>query len=276
MSGLTLHMKTLTPYSKVAIIGLLTLCAAGAVWFLCRPGPPVWRLRTIFHIGSSINPIAVIEGSPNPEGTLERYYNVVALISTPIFRDTVAGTSEFQPASAALSKRLVFNTLRAHSLDNNVDDVEIDLTAASAADCRAAYRTIARQIEQRHALLFDENTKLLQTAIDDYRERAIQLKKWEDAALQPGDQVSTGADRPKSDLGAAWNETREHLRRLEAMKPLMKPTVFPPESEVYVNGPLSNNTVRLSALAGLAAILCAFILWLGLEARSSRRRNTRI
>jgi hypothetical protein len=218
----------------------------------------------------------VIEGSANPEGTLERYSVVVALISNPVFRDTVAGTSEFQPASAALSKRLVFNTLRAHSLDNNVDDVEIDLTAASAADCRAAYRTIARQIEQRHALLFDENAKLLQAAIDDYRDRSIQLKTWEDAALKPGDHAAAGADRPKSNLGASWNETREQLRRLEAMKPLMKPTVFPPESEVYVNGPLSNNTVRLSALAGLAVILCACILWMGLEARSSRRRNTQI
>jgi hypothetical protein len=267
-------MKNLTPYSKIAVIGLLTLCAAGAVWFLCRPGPPVWRLRTIFHIGSSINPTAVLEGSPDAEGTLERYSIVVALISTPVFRDTVAGSSEFQPDSAALSKRLVFNTLRAHALDNNVDDVEIDLTAASAADCRAAYRTIARQIEQRHALLFDENVKLLQAAIDDYRERSIQLKKWEDAAVQPGYQASTGGDRPKSDLGVAWEENSEHLRQLEAMKPLLQPTIFPPESQVYVNGPLSNNTVRLSALAGLAVILCAFILTLGLEARSSRRRNT--
>jgi hypothetical protein len=273
-SGVSLPMKNLTPYSKIAVIGLLTLCAAGAVWFLCRPGPPVWRLRTIFHIGSSINPTAVLEGSPDAEGTLERYSIVVALISTPVFRDTVAGSSEFQPDSAALSKRLVFNTLRAHALDNNVDDVEIDLTAASAADCRAAYRTIARQIEQRHALLFDENVKLLQAAIDDYRERSIQLKRWEDAAVQPGYQASTGGDRPKSDLGVAWEENSEHLRQLEAMKPLLQPTIFPPESQVYVNGPLSNNTVRLSALAALAVILCAFILTLGLEARSSRRRNT--
>jgi hypothetical protein len=269
-------MKNMTPFSKMAIVGLLTLCAASAVWFLCRPGPPVWRLRTIFHIGSSINPTSVIEGSPNPEGTLERYSVVVALISNPVFRNTVANTSEFQSASAALSKRLVFDTLRAHALDDNVEDIEVNLTAASAADCRAAYRTISRQIEQRHALLFDENVKLLQAAIDEYRTRSVQLKKWEDAAAQPGYQASTGTDRSKSGLGAAWNETSEHLRRLEAMKPLMKPTSFPPESEVYVNGPLSNNTVRLSALAGLAVILCAFILTLGLEVRSSRRRNTQI
>ena len=257
------------------ILGLLTLCAAGGVWFLCRPGPPVWRLTTTFHIGSSINPAAVIDGTSNGEGTIEEYRTVIGLISTPVFRDIVVRTSEFQQSTAALSRRLVFATLRPHALDNNSEDVEIDLAAASAADCLAAYRNVARQIEQRHALLFDENRKQLQTAIDDYRERSMQLKKWEDAAMQPGDQLRRNLISRKRDLGTAWSESNERLRRLEAAKLALKPTTFPPESEVYVNGPLTNNTVRLSALAGLAVILCVLILTLGLEIRSTGRRSTR-
>jgi hypothetical protein len=273
--GISFHMKKLPLFSKVVILGLLTLCAAGAVWFLCRPGPPVWRLRTIFHIGSSINPAPVIEGTSDGEGTIEQPRTVIALISTPAFRDMVASTSEFQQGTAALSRRLAFATLRPHALDNNDEDVEIDLTAASPADCLAAYRTIAHQIEQRHARLVDENARQLQAAIDDHRERSMQLKKWEDVAVQPADQVSTESDHRKLDLGAAWSESRERLRRLEAAKLVLKPTTFPPESQVYVNGPLANNTVRLSALAGLAILLCVLILTLGLEIRSSGPRTTR-
>jgi hypothetical protein len=268
-------MKKLPLVSKIAILGLLTLCAAGAVWFLCHPGPPVWRLRTIFHIGASINPAPIIDGTSNGEGTIESYRTVIALISTPAFRVIVASTSEFQQGTAALSRRLVYATLRPHALDNNDEDVEIDLTAASAADCLAAYRTIAHQIEQRHAALFDENARQLQAAIDDYRERSMQLKKWEDAVVQPDGQVSTEADHRKHDLGEAWSESSERLRRLEAAKLVLKPTTFPPESDVYLNGPLANNTVRLSALAGLAVLLCAFILTLGLENRSSGREAPR-
>jgi hypothetical protein len=271
---LIFDMNKLPVFLKVVILGLLALCVACAIWFLCRPDPAIWRLRTSFHLGMSVAPAAVIEGSTNLQRTIESHFRVVALISNPVFRDTIAGTSEFLPGSAGLSKRLVFETLRAHVWDSNVEDIEIDLTAASAADCLAAYRTIARQIEQRHALLFDENARQLQTAIDDYRERAAQLAKWGDAKLPPGDKASTDADSTKTRLALSWSETREHLRQLEAVKSLMTPTTFPPEAEVYVEGPLVNNTVRLSALAGLAVILCAILLAWTLDIRASRSRNT--
>jgi hypothetical protein len=268
-------MKGLTSHSKFTMIALpiLALCGAGAIWFLCRPDPLVWRVRTTFHIGTTVTPDAVIEGFPTLQGTIEKYSSVVALISTAVFRNAIAGASEFEANSAGLSKRLVFDTLRAHALDHNDKDVEIDFTAASAADCRATYRTIAHQIEQRHALLFDENAQLLQAAIDDYRERAVQLAKWQGAEGQPGYTASPDADSTKTRLGLIWNETREHLRQLEAVKSLMTATTFPPEAEIYVEGPLSNNTVRLSALAGLAVILCAFVLAWTLEIRASKPRN---
>jgi hypothetical protein len=267
-------MNKLPLFSKVAMLGLLTLCAACAIWFLCRPDPPVWRLRTAFRIGMSVSPAAVIAGSPNAQGTIERYASVIALISTPVFRDDIAGASEFETGSAGLSKRLVFNTLRAHAFDHDDEDIEIDLTAASAADCRAAYRTIVERIGQRHSGLSAQSAKTLQVAIDDYRERADQLAKWEDARIQPGDKASAEADRAKSGIALSWSEAREHLRQLEAVKSLMTPTTFPPEAEVYIEGPLVNNTVRLSALAGLAVILCAFVLAWALEIRTSRPRNT--
>jgi hypothetical protein len=192
----------------------------------------------------------------------------VALISTPVFRDSIAGTSKFEAGSAALSKRLVFDTLRAHALNDY--DIEIEFVAASAADCRAAYLTIAERIEQRHAVLTDQNAKILQVAIDDYRDRAAQLTAWESARIRN----NAAADLNKTELERVWNETREHLRQLEAVRSLMKPTAFPPETEVYIEGPLANNTVRLSALAGLAVILCAFALGWTLETRISRRRNS--
>jgi hypothetical protein len=243
---------------------------------LSRPAPPTWNLRTTFRIGDSSNPISVIEGSLTPQGTVERYSKVVALISNPAFRQGIADTSEFDPGSAALSKKLVFATLRASALNDN--DIELEITAASVADCRSAYRNIAERIEQRHATLFDQNARLLQKAIDDYRERSLQLKKWEDAKTQPNNPSSNehtnDLDDPKSGLGVSWNKTREHLRRLEAVELLMTPTRFPAESEVYVDGPLSNNTVRLSALAGLVIVLCALILAMGLEMRQSDRRKS--
>ena len=266
-------MKGFASRSKFAIIvlAILTLCTAGAVWLLCRPDPPVWRLRTVFHIGTSINPWMVIEGAPNPESPTERYRSVVALISTPVFRETIANSSEFEAGSAALSKRLVFETLRAHALNDNDYDIEIDFTAGSAADCRSAYRAIADRIKRRHAIMSDQNIQLLQRTIEDLQQRSVQLKAWQDAK-----QISTDADNGKSAFGITWNETREKLRQLEVIKSLMKPTTFPPEAEVYIYGPLSNNTIRLSALAGLAIIFITLVLALGLESLTSKQRNTEI
>jgi hypothetical protein len=271
-SDVSFEMNKLPLFSKLVILGLLTLCAAGAIWFLCRPDPAVWRLRTVFHLGTSVAPGAVIEGSRNPEGTIERYSSIVAFISTPVFRDSIVGTSKLEAGSAALSKRLVFDTLRAHALNDY--DIEIEFAAASAADCRAVYRTIAERIGRRHAVLSDQNARILEVAIDDYRERAAQLAKWEDAKVQPGYNAATDADSTKTGLGQIWNETREHVRQLEAVKSLMTPTTFPPETELYIEGPLANNTVRFSVLAGLAVILCIFVLGWTLETRISRRRNS--
>ena len=205
------------------------------------------------------------------QSTIERYASIVALISTPVFRDVIADTSKFEAGSAALSKRLVFDTLRAHALNDY--DIEIQFTAASAADCRAAYRTIAERIGQRHAGLSDQNAKILQVAIDDYRERAAQLH--EVGGRQRTARISTirRCRSQEIELERVWNETREHLRQLEVIKSITTATTFPPAAEVYIEGPLVNNTVRLSALAGLAVILCAFVLaWL--QTRTSRPRNT--
>ena len=272
-----LHMKSLASRSKIAIFGVLILCVASAILFVARPHPPVWSLRTIFHTGVSVNPLSVVDGSPAPQSGLEQYSAVVALISNPVFRQGIVGTSKFEPDNAALSKQLVFDTLRAHALNDN--DIQLELTAASAADCLAAYRTIADRIKQQQAPLFDRNAKLLRAAIDDYRERSIQLKKWEDAKAHPDVQSpaegASSANDLKSDLRVNWNDTREHLRRLEAIELLVKPINFPPEAEVYVNGPLSNNTARLSALAGFAIVLCTLILALGLEIYQSKRQKSK-
>jgi hypothetical protein len=259
--------------SKVAILGAVLLCLAVLILYISPTDPPVWTLRTAFTIGNSINPDSVTNGSPAPQGQVEGYRLVVASISTPVFRQTIANTSQFESQSASLSKQLVFDTLRAHAQADN--SVEIEFTAASPADCRAAYRSIADQIERRHAVLFEQNVKLLDASIDEYRNRAAQIKQWEDAYLQPGQQPSAIDKDSKSGLGIAWNDTREHLRRLEAAKLLLTKTTFPPESEVYVNGPLSRGTVRSSALAGLAVLVAALLLFTGLELGRRTTKNTK-
>lgn len=257
--------------SKVAILGALLLCLAVLTLYVLPADPPVWTVRTAFTIGNSINPDSVINGSLAPQGQVEGYRIVVALISTPVFRQTIANTSQFESETAARSKQLVFDTLRAHPQSDN--SIEIEFTAASPADCRAAYRAIADRIERRHAVLFEQNVKLLQASIDDYTARSVQLKQWEDAYLQPGDQPSVSDKDSKSGLGIAWNDTRERLRRLEAAKLLLTKTTFPPESEVYVNGPLSRGTVRSSALAGLAVLAAVLLLFAGLELGRRTTKN---
>jgi hypothetical protein len=259
--------------SKVAILGALLLCLAVLTLYVLPADPPVWTVRTAFTIGSSVDPNSVINGSPAPQGLVEGYRLVVALISTPVFRQTIANTSQFESQSASRSKQLVFDTLRAHPQSDS--SIEIEFTAASPADCRAAYRAIADRIEQRHAVFFEQNVKLLQASIDDYKARSVQLKQWEDAYLQPGDQPSANGKDSKSGLGVAWNDTRERLRRLEAAKLLLTKTTFPPESEVYVNGPLSRGTVRSSALAGLAVLFAVLLLFAGLELGRRATKNAK-
>jgi hypothetical protein len=259
--------------SKVAILGALLLCLAVLILYVVPADPPVWTVRTAFTIGNSINPDSVINASLTPQGQVEGYRIVVALISTPVFRQTIANTSQFESATAARSRQLVFDTLRAHPQSDS--SIEIEFTAASPADCRAAYRAIADRIERRHAALFEQNVKLLQASIDDYTARAVQLKQWEDAYLQPGDQPSASDKASKSGLGIAWNDTKERIRRLEAAKLLLTKTTFPPESEVYVNGPLSRGTVRSSALAGLAVLVAVLFLFAGLELGRRATKNAK-
>ena len=270
-----LHIKKLFFRSKTITFCVLALCAGCAVLLLARPDPPTWNLRATFHIGNSSNAASLIQDSLTLQGTVERYALVVGLISNPGFRQAIADTSEFEPGSAALSKKLVFSTLRASALNDN--DIGLEITAASAADCRSAYRNIAKRIEQRHASFSDENARVLKKAIDDYRERSVQLKKWEDALARPdtpsSNEHANDTAYLRSGLGVSWNETREHLRRLEAIELLTTPTRFPAESEVYVDGPLSNNSARLSSLAGIIVVLCALMLALGLEMRQTDRRK---
>jgi hypothetical protein len=268
-------MKAVVARSKTAIFGALVLCAGFAALFI-GPGLPTWNLRTAFHIGRSVDPEALAAGSLALQDQIERYRAVIAFISDPAFREIVVNTSKFEPESAVRSKQLVFDSLRAHALNDN--DIEIELTAASAADCRSVYRTIADRIEQRHSLIFEQNNRYLQTAIANYRERASQLKTWMDEKQRSNSQSPSedadNANKLKSDLGVSWNNTREYLRNLEAVEPLLKPTTFPPESEVYVYGPLSNDIARRSALTGMVVILCIVALGLGLETRSSKRRDS--
>jgi hypothetical protein len=210
-----------------------------------------------------------MEGAPDARSAIERYRDVVTFISTAAFRKTIAESSKFESNGSALSKRLVFSTLRARAWNDN--DIEIDLTAASAGDCRAAYRNIASQIERRHARQLAQNAKILEATIDDYRERSTQLQEWEYAELQAGSHAFADEDSAKTSTAAVWSETRERLLRLEAIKSQMTPTTFPAESDISINGPVSNNTARLSAIAGLALILSAIILTMGLETSPSKR-----
>jgi hypothetical protein len=214
----------------------------------------------------------VLEGLPHPQVTIEHYRDVIGLISAPGFRQALLKTSEFAPNSAARSRRLAFDTLRPHALNDNDRDVEIDVTAASDGDCRAIYRNIANKILQRHALLFDQKAKLLQAAIDSYQMRADQLGKWRDAKASASEhQTEVGSEGLKPDT---WAETTEQLYQLQTAKTLMQKTTFPPEEEIFINGPLTDTAVRISALAGLVIILCTVLLGLALESHSSKPRNT--
>jgi hypothetical protein len=257
------HVKILAVRDKLVTFGALLLCAMGVILYVSPQDPPAWDLRTTFHIGKSADPELAIEGYERIRSGIEGYRSFISVISSPAFREKVASAAEFEPESAVLSKRLVFNTLRAYA--SNDYDIEVELTSASAADCRAALRVIVDQIEQRHRPLFDRSARMLGAAVDDYRKRADQLKNWADAG-GPGD--------PRPDIAKSWSETRERLRRLEAAVPLVTPTRPPDDAEIYLNGPLSTDTVRLSAMAGLALILCIIILALGLDTRRSITRGS--
>lgn len=264
---------------KLSLLALFTLCAGSAIWILCKPDPAVWRLRAVFHIGSAVNRDFLLEDLPNarkpatqPLSYIEKASSVVALISTPGFRQMVVETAEFQAATAVLSKRLVFNTSRANELNDY--DVTVEFLAATSADSRAAYRAIAELIRKRHARLLEEEAKLVQTTIDDYSKRSAQLQKWLDATEQAGNQAPPSPATPRTDLVERWVETRERLQQLEVAKASVAPTKFSSDAEVYVSGPLTTDSVRLSALAGLAVLVSVLLLSLALRTQNSKPRTT--
>jgi hypothetical protein len=245
-------IKRMSVSRKLAILALLTLFSGVAIWVICSPDTPIWQLRTVLHIRSAVDRSLLIAEAPDTKDPAERTKSTTALISTPGFRQTVV------------------DTLRANPLNDY--DVTIQFSAAAASDCRQAYRTVVDLIKQHHALLLEQEDKLLQAKIDDYRERSVQLQKWLDAIVQSGSPSLPDPAISRKDLAMAWNETRERLVRLEATKAVLASTSFPSDTEVYVNGPLTNYSVRLSALAGLGLIVSILLLALVLEARTSTRR----
>jgi hypothetical protein len=264
---------------KLSILVLLTLCAGSAIWLLCKPDLPVWRLRAVFYIGSAVDRALLAESSSDalktpkiPLSGIEKPSAVVALISSPGFRQKIVETAEFEASTAARSKRLVFDTLRANALNNF--DITVEFLAASSADARATFRTIVELIRNRHTPLFEQEAQLLQTRIDDYRERSTQLQKWLGAMEQAGDQGPPVPATSQTELVDRWVETGKQLQQLEVAKASLVPTTFPSDAEVYVNGPLTTDSVRLSALAGLAVLVSVLLLSLALDAQTTTHRTT--
>ncbi len=183
------------------------------------------------------------------------------------------GPSQFETGSASLSKRLVFATLRPHALDHDDEDVEIDFVAASAADCLAAYRTIAERSGNVMPGLSDGNAKTLQSPIDDYRERADPVGEMGGCRVQPGDKASADADRAESRTRTGLERNPGASASVGGRQIPMTPTMFPPEAQVYVEGPLV--IIRFDCPPSrVLPFFCSHFACMGLEIRSSRARNT--
>lgn len=183
----------------------------------------------------------------------------------------VVETAEFEPATATRSKRLVFSTSRANELNDY--DITVEFLAASAADSQAAYRAIAELIRTRHARLLEQESKLVQAKIGYYRDLASQLQKWLDASGQASDQGQPSPPASRAELLERWIEANERLQQLEIAAAAVAPTLLS-DSEVYVSGPLTTSSVRLSALAGLAVLVSVLLLSIALQTHNPTRRTT--
>lgn len=253
------------------LIGAAAVVAAAVAYAVAQAGTvQIWSGRTILSIGVAPSQAYLLfEDAPALE-VIEPQRAVILRVSSPAFKNSMLNKAAFEPATAARSRSLVDSSLRAIALDGD-RDISIELSAASAADVEAALRALEVEIGKTHGDLLHQRMQILQSRIDQDRQRMANIEKTSDQLL---DGIFNGSDdkdksRPAAfEFAPAWNDLKNRIQRDTNLKQLVVPTVLHLEPGSFLQGPRSVAVLRTSLLAGLVMLIVIVVLTLLVNART--------
>lgn len=251
---------------KWLIGGMVVVLTALTFALLPANTDRVWSGRTILKVGLAPTIDYILLGTGEPMAAIDTTRNTVARISEKDFKDQVASRAAFDPTTAAASRSMVAASLRAIVVDND-RDISVELSAASAADVKAAFGALAAGIDHEHGKILNRRLQLLQAAINDATSRLAAIEK----STEGLNQRAFGADDGNSSHPSiftvtpaasipAWNTLQDRIQQDTNLKELSEPSRIRLEGDAYLSGPRSIGTLRMSIFAGGALLVAMIIL----------------
>jgi hypothetical protein len=276
-AGSVLKFVTSLLWRSKWLIGGASILAAGLAYALAQAYTvPIWTARTTLRIGLAPSIEYLLRQGGALAAPIETPRSTVERITENVFRSVVARRAAFEPATAAISGKMVFSSLRAVALSGD-RDVSIELSAGSAADARAAFRVIAAEIDRAHSEILNRRLQLLQSGIEDAKNRIALIEK---SSSQLNDRILSMASEEKNQLLRssilapiqapsipAWNELQDRIQLMTNLKGLSEPSVMRPEMDISIQGPRLVGVVRSSILAGLAMLIAMIVLTIAISPR---------
>ena len=250
------------------LIGAAVIVAATVIFALYQPGTvQAWTGKTTLTIGLAPPTDFLLAKSGSPLTPIETPRNAAARISDPIFRNKVLNQAAFESATAAFSRAMVSSSLRGVAGESD-RDMEVELTAGSAADVQAAFRALATEIGVEHGDILNRRLQYLQAQIVETKNRIALIEQAGDslsdrilnAASGNKSQEASSAQSPLAALAPAWNELQDRLALDTNLEQLSEPSVLHLDANTYTLAARSVSTLRASILAGLVMLAAIIIL----------------
>jgi hypothetical protein len=263
-------------WSSKWLIGAAVIAAAAVMFALYQPSTvQTWTGKTTLTIGLAPPTDFLLARSGSPLTAIETPRNAVARISDPIFRNKVLNQAAFESATAAFSRAMVSSSLRGVAGESD-RDVEVELTAGSAADVQAAFRALAAEIGQEHGDILNHRLQYLRTRIEETKSRIALIEKASDnlndrilnAGSDNKSQIPTSIQAPiLAALVPAWSELRDRVQLDTNLEKLSEPSVLHLDANTYALASRSVGTLKASILAGLVMLAAIIILTIVVRTR---------
>jgi hypothetical protein len=252
------------------LIGIACLLTAGLTLALLQleGGIPAWTGKTVVKIGMVPASDYLIQDNGPPLAPVESNRNLVARISDPVFVSKVVGAAKFEPATAALSRKLAASSLRAVAQEGE-RNVSVEVSASSNADVEAVFRALAAEISSAHDAISQRRLDALRANIADMQHRVDFIEK---SVADLGPRILSASREGRDQTGPPiivpsfawvaefWNKLRDRIQHNTNLLELAEKTVINLEPDSYPRKMRSIDPARAAILAGLAMLVAMVVL----------------
>ncbi len=271
-----LRFVTSLVWRRKWLIAAATIAAAALTFILYQAKPvDVWTGKAVLTIGLAPPLDFGLQKGDLALVPIESPRELVMRISSAAFKKNVVTRADF--ATAAFSQKMVTSSLRAEAGESD-RDVEVDLTAGSAADVQAAFRALDAEIAEIHGNLLKRRLEPVHEEISQSKDRIAEIEKslarW-NAQIFDG---TTDKTQNRSIIGPpnilalipAWNELQDRVQRDTNLTELVEPSVLHLDVGAYSLEHRSIGELKASIVAGLVMLFALVVLTIVLSTTARR------